>query len=98
VNTANLAPCTAGIVGVVAMMVVVLAALALMLRILKPADALKGIVAILGIAVTLSLLPVVLIAAWSRLSVWQQLGLSACGLGALLLLRPRRRRAHKKQE
>jgi hypothetical protein len=61
-----------------------------MLGIVKPADALRRVGAILGIVTLLTVLPAVLVNIWSGMALWQRLGLAATALGVFLLKRPRR--------
>lgn len=56
-------------------------AIGLMMGIAKPANALKRIGAILGIVIVLTLMPSVLLGAWSGMALWQQVALVANGVG-----------------
>jgi hypothetical protein len=69
-----------------------------MLGILKPADALRRVGAILGIVIVLMLIPGVLVSAWSGMSLWQQISLVAIGIGVLQWLRPRRQPRTNRRE
>ena len=73
-----------------AIIAVILTAFGLMLGIVKPADALKHVGAILGIIVLLMLVPDVLMNLWSAISLWQWIGLLAIGIGIWQWRRPRR--------
>jgi hypothetical protein len=77
--------------GSLATIALILTAFGLMLRIVKPGDALKNIGAILGIAIALMLIPCILVSDWSAMSFWQQIGLVALGITLWQWLRPRRR-------
>lgn len=65
-------------------------AFGLMLGIAKPGSALKHLGMILDTVIALTLLPGIALTAWSRLLLWEKLGLTAV-LVALLLLRPSQR-------
>ena len=65
------------ILQLLAILSIVAVALGLMLGMVKPGDALKPIGAILVMIIILMLLPGILIGTWSRLLLWQKLGLSA---------------------
>lgn len=68
----------------------IVTALTLMLDIVKPADAVRYFVAILGIVIVLMMMPRLLLNAWSSMSVLQQILLPVIGAVALQCLRPRR--------
>ena len=67
--------------GSVAMIALILTAFGLMLGIVKPADALRRVGAILGVVMLLMVLPAILVSIWSGMSLWQRLGLAAVALG-----------------
>ncbi|MGC9224920.1 MAG: hypothetical protein ACP5E2_13415 [Terracidiphilus sp.] len=67
--------------GSVTMIALILTAFGLMLGIMKPADALRRVGAIMGIVMLLLVLPAVLVNVWSDMSLWQRLGLAALGIG-----------------
>jgi hypothetical protein len=67
--------------GTLAIIALILTALGLMLGIVKPADVPKRIGAIQGIVVALMLAPGILAGVWSAMSLWQQNGLIAIGVG-----------------
>ena len=73
-------------VGSLAMIALILTAFGLMLGIVKPADALRRIAAILGVIMLLLVLPAVLVTIWSSMLLWQQLALVAIGVGLCQLL------------
>jgi hypothetical protein len=73
----------------------ILTAYGIILGIVKLADVPKRIGAILGIIVALILAPGILAGVWSAMSLWQQIGLIAIGIGAFQWLRPRRGRKRK---
>jgi hypothetical protein len=76
--------------GSLAMIALILTAFGLMLGIVKPADAVKHVGAILGIVIALMLVPGALVSAWSSLSLWQRIVLAAIGIGVWQWRRPRR--------
>jgi drug/metabolite transporter superfamily protein YnfA len=76
--------------GSLAMIALILTAFGLMLGIVKPADAMRRVGAILGIFMLLTVLPAVLVNLWSDMSLWHRLGLAAIVLGVCLLKRPQR--------
>ena len=76
--------------GSVATIALILTAFGLMLGIVKPADALRRVAAILSIVMLLMVLPAVLVNIWSGMSLWQRLGLAAIALGLWQWRRPRR--------
>ena len=88
----------AQIVGVLAVLAIIVTAFALMLGILKPADAFKSIGTILGTVITLILLTNILVNTWSRISMWQQLSLIAIGIMLLFRLGSRRERRHRSHD
>ena len=86
------------ILQLLAVLSIVMVALGLMVGIVKTADAVKHIAAIMGIVIVLMLLPGIVLSAWSRLLFWQKLGLAGVALGAFLLQRPRRRSPPKHRD
>jgi predicted tellurium resistance membrane protein TerC len=76
--------------GSLATIALILTAFGLMLGIVKPADAVKHVGAILGIVIALMLVPGALVSAWSSLSLWQRIALAAIGIGVWQWRRPRR--------
>lgn len=78
--------------GSLAIIALILTAFGLMLGIVKSADALRRVGAILGIVMLLMVLPAVFVNIWTGLSVWQQIALIAIGVGVWLWRRPRRQR------
>jgi len=75
---------------------IILTAIGLMLGIVKPADTMKHMAAILGIAVGLMVIPGILGSTWSVLSLWQQIALVAIGIGVFQWLRPRRQTRNRR--
>ena len=69
------------LMGSLAMGALILTAFGLMLGIVKPADALRRVGAILGAVVLLMVIPVTLVSIWSSMSLWQRLALAAIGIG-----------------
>jgi predicted tellurium resistance membrane protein TerC len=84
------------LLGSLATIAVILTAFGLMLRIVKPADALNHIGAILGIVIVLMIIPGVLVSAWLGMALWQQIALGVVGIGILQWFRPKRRARHRK--
>jgi hypothetical protein len=74
----------------------ILTGLGLMLGVVKPADALKQVGAILGILILLVLIPDAPIKLWSAISLWQWVGLAAIGIVIWQWRRPGRRAPQKK--
>jgi hypothetical protein len=83
------------ITGSVAMIALILTAFGLTLGIVKLVDSLKRLGAILCIVIVLLLVAIIIVSAWSGLSLWQRLGLGVFGICLPLLLqagcRPRNR-------
>jgi hypothetical protein len=82
--------------GSLAMIALILTAFGLMLGIVKPADALRRVAAILGIVMLLMVLPAVLVNLWSGMSLWQWLGLAVIGLVVWQWRRPQRKSPTRK--
>jgi hypothetical protein len=91
VNGSNFMQGWVAFAGSLAMIALILTAFGLMLGIVKPADVLRRVAAILSIVVALMLAPGILAGIWSAMSFWQQIGLIAIGVGAFQWLRPQRR-------
>ena len=70
--------------GSIAIIAIILIAFGIMLGIVKPADALSRVGAVLGIVVALVVLPGILASAWSAIPLWQRLALAAIALGIWL--------------
>lgn len=83
--------------GSVATIALILTAFGLMLGIVKPADALRRVGAILGIVMLLLVLPAVFVSIWLGMSLWQRLGLAAIGIGVWQWRRPRRESRRKRK-
>lgn len=97
-NGSNFMQGWVALTGSIAIIALILTALGLMLGIVKTADALKNTVAILGIVIVLMFVPGVLLSAWSGMSIWQQIGLVAIGIGIWKCLRPRPKARKSKGE
>lgn len=69
------------LVGPLAIIAIIVAAMGLMLGLVKPADALKYIGVILGIAIVSSLIVSVFVRLWSNISLWQRAILAAIVFG-----------------
>jgi len=85
----------ATLLGSLAMIALILTSLGFMLRIVKPADAVRYVGDVLGIVILLTLAPGILVSAWSAIPAWQQIALVAVGIGVWQLMR--RGRQPKKQ-
>jgi len=68
------------LVGSLTIIALILTAFGLMLGIVRPADALRSVAAILGVVMLFMVLPAVLVNVWSGMSLWQQFALAAIGL------------------
>jgi uncharacterized membrane protein YccC len=86
------------LLGSLATIAIILTAFGLMLGIVKPADALRHIGAIMGIVILLMIGPGILLSAWSAMSLWQQLAFVAIGVGVSYLLWPRREPRRSRRE
>jgi uncharacterized protein (DUF983 family) len=71
------------------MLAVVLNAVGLMIGLVKLADIPKKLGTLLAILIALTILPGVLMSAWSRMSLWQQIAVLAIAVVILFVLRPR---------
>jgi hypothetical protein len=69
------------LLGSLATIALILMSIGLMLGIVKPADGLKRIGSILGVAIVLTLIPAVLVCAWLGMTLWQRIALAAIGIG-----------------
>jgi hypothetical protein len=78
--------------GSLAIVALILTAFGLMFGIVKPADAIRRVAAILGVVIALMLAPGILVGVWSAMSLWQRLGLATIGVGVWQCRRPHRRR------
>jgi hypothetical protein len=81
----------ATLIGSLAMIALILTAFGVTLGMVKPADSVKRLGAILGIVIVLLVVPGVIASAWSSMSLWQRLGVTVIGIIVLLVLRPRRK-------
>lgn len=77
-------------IGSLAMIALILTAFGVMLGMVKPADSVKLIGAIVGILMVFLIIPGVVASAWLSMSIWQRLGLTLIGMAVLLLIRPKR--------
>lgn len=80
------------LVGSLAMIALVLTSLGIMLGIVKRADAVNRIGAILGIVIVLILAPGILVGVWSAMSLWEQFSLVAIAVIVWQLRQPRKRK------
>jgi hypothetical protein len=85
------------LVGSLATIAIILTAMALMLGLVKPADAMKHGGVIVGIATVLVLIVSVFVGFWSSMSLWQRAVLAAIGFG-VWRLRQERRQPRKNKE
>jgi Ca2+/Na+ antiporter len=83
------------LLGSFAMIAITLTALGLMIGVVKPSNAPKHIVAILGILVALILILCALVNAWSAMSPWQRIGLAVLCVFVGILRRPRRKKPRR---
>jgi membrane-associated phospholipid phosphatase len=79
------------LLGSLTMIALILTAFGLMLGIVKSANAMKHLGAIIGIVIALILFPGILVNAWSSMSPWQQSGIVATAIAVWQWLRPRQR-------
>lgn len=86
------------IVGSLATIAIIITALGTMLGLVKPADALKYSVAIVGIAIILVLLVSVLVGLWSSMFLWQKTILAVMVLTVWWLRRELRQPRKRKDE
>jgi hypothetical protein len=84
--------------GSFATIALILTVFGIMLGIVKPADALRRVAAILGVVMLLLVLPAVLVSIWSGMSLWQRLGLAALGITVWQWRRPRRQTRRDRRE
>jgi predicted membrane protein len=75
-------------VGSLAIIALILTALGIMLCIVKPADALRRVAAILGIVIVLIFIHGVLVSAWSCMPLWEKIGFVAIGVAVWQWRRP----------
>jgi len=79
----------ATIIGSLATIAIIVIALGLLLGVLKLAEALKRIGALLGIVILLTLIPGAFATLWFAMSVWQRIALAVMGITILWWRRPR---------
>jgi hypothetical protein len=89
-NGSNFMQGWVALAGSLATIALILTALGLMLGIVKPADALMRVAAILGVVMLLMVLPAVLVNVWTAMSLWQRLGLAVLGIAVWQWRRPRK--------
>jgi Ca2+/Na+ antiporter len=85
------------LLGSFAMIAIVLAALGLMIGVVKPSDALKHIMAILATFILLILILCALMSAWSGMSPWQKIGLAALCVFVGFLRRRRQKKSGRRE-
>ena len=85
------------LLGSLAIIALILTAFGIMLGIVKPADAVNRVGATLSIIIVLMMAPGILVGIWSAMSLWQQIGLIAIGVGVFQLVHPRRRTRKKER-
>lgn len=84
--------------GSLAMIALILMSFALMLGIVKPADAIRRVGAILGVVLLLLVLPGVIVSIWSGISLWRKIGIAGLAILFLVLARARKTaRRHRQQ-
>jgi hypothetical protein len=86
------------ILGSFALIAIIVTALATIVGLVKPADAMKHCGTILGIVIVFILLVSVLVGLWSTMSVWQKIVMLAIGFGMWRLRTDGRRKGRKKDE
>jgi hypothetical protein len=80
------------LVGLLAISALILTAFGIILGIVKLADAVSRIGAILGVVMIVMLAPALLGRIWSAIPLWQRLSLTAISIGVWLWLRPQPRK------
>jgi hypothetical protein len=86
------------ILGSLALIAIIVTALATILGLVKPADAMKYCGGIAGIVIVIVLFVSVLVGLWSSMSLWQKIILAAIGFGIWRLRTEGRRKGRKKDE
>lgn len=84
--------------GSLAVIVIILTAFGIMPGVLKAADAMKLVGAILGIVIVLTLAPGIIVSAWLAIPLWQRVALLAIGICIWQLRRPRRQTRKKERQ
>jgi hypothetical protein len=69
------------LIGALTTIALIVMAVAVMLGIIKRGDSLKHLGALLCVMILLTVLPGILIHSWAALTIWQQIGLLAIGVG-----------------
>jgi Ca2+/Na+ antiporter len=87
----------AQIVGSLSTIAIIVTALATIIGLVKPADALKYCGAIAGIAIVLVMLVSVLVSLWSSMSLWQKV-IAVVAVFTIWWLRKEKRRPRKRKE
>jgi hypothetical protein len=82
--------------GSAALIALTLTAFGLMLGVVKPANALRRVAAILAGVILLIVFPAVVVGTWSAMLLWQRIGLVALAVLFALLLRLRRKNTRRK--
>jgi hypothetical protein len=85
------------LLGSLAMLAIILTAIGLMIGLVKLADLPRKLGTLLGILISLTILPGILIAAWARMSILQQIALAAIGVLILLVIIPTHRARHRQK-
>jgi len=85
------------ILGSLALIAIIMTALGTIVGLVKPADALKYCVAIVGIVIVTVLIVSVLVGLWSSMSLWQRIILAVILFG-VWRLRQERRQPRRKNE
>ena len=83
-NGSNFMQGWVALAGSLATIALILTAFGLMLGIVKLADALRRVAAILGVVMLLMMIPAVLVNIWSGMSLWQRLALATIVIGVWL--------------
>jgi hypothetical protein len=97
-NEANFIQGCMSILGSLALIAIIVTALATIVGLVKPADAMKHCGTILGLVIVLVLLVSVLVGLWSTMSVWQKIVMLAIGFGMWRLRTNGRPKGGKKDE
>ena len=87
-----------GIVESVALLAVVILALGVLVRVVKPSDAARHLGAILCVVILLLMLPAILVTTWHSMASWQQFGIVALGIMIVLSLWALRQPRKKQKE
>jgi uncharacterized membrane protein YoaK (UPF0700 family) len=85
-----------GIVESAALVAIVILAMGIMVRAVKPSDVTRHLGSILCIVILLLVLPAIMVNAWSTMSYWQHLGIIVLGIMIGLSLRSLRQTRKKR--